>query len=1278
MRSLKSVLLVLVALLMIPAVARGQATGLASLNGTVTDTTGATVPAAAIKLLNTRTGSSYSAETGADGGYRFVDVPPGPDYSLTVTKDSFQTFILNGMYLPVATATTKDVQLTLGAISQTIEVTASAGSVTLDTTDATIGNNFDMRAVTNLPNEYRDNPSQLLRLQVGVVSAETSGAAGNSSASNIDPNHTRDGSVAGARSDQNNIIVDGIDASDFAVGASFGLVAPVPVEAIQEFSTEVADPTPAFGGRSGATTLITTKSGTNTWHGSAYEYNRTAATEADTFFNQQSGVPREALERNQYGANIGGPALKDKLFFFFEWDARKDNSSAAVLQYVPFPHMALGELAYINNNSGCTSSARLTSADVSTNCVTILSAAQVAALDPCSASACATNAPGFVSAGAAPVLKNLFKNRYPAPNDYTVGDGINTAGFRFNAPNDLTERDFTTRVDYNINATNKIFGRLIYRNETAVENFNQFPGDPLTSPDLVRDRGWAIAETWTPSASLINQFTYGETRADSDQPILFNPQGSLFELSFFGSNGGTSFANPYVRQTQQSSVTPEPTFRDDVTVIRGKHTISFGGQFNPNKTRSSQDNDFTFIQEGLGGAISSLTPNLRPSNILGSNIATSEWDNFFIGDLGVINNVQTSVSYTHTGAVLPSGSEVGRDWRIYEIAGYVQDSWRLRNDFTVTAGVRYQFQSVPYEVHGNEATFLNTNTNDILSARIANGLNGIAGPGSTPEPEYQVAGKANGQPGLYQPEKHDFSPRLAFAWNPSFTDGFLGRAFGDRKTVFRAGSGMIYDESVINALIFIENQSNYLFGSDVSQVFNQGTGDTPTEALESDPRMNSITTVPFPVTPLPFTNPQTPTGIFNDGIDNQQRTPYSITASLGLQRQLPGGFQLELNYYGRFSRELLMLVDTAQTINFVDPASHESLVQAFTVLEQDSRLDGGAGLPASSVPIQPFLENQVGAALGGCPPPSCTAYVYSNNLQALQQGATGSVLENGILPVNVGLDSNWFVDALASNAGSSSYNAGFLTLRKTLSHNLQFDFNYTYSHSIDNGSTIDNENGNYENGVSSVLCDATNHHVCRGNSDFDATHQITGDFVYDLPFGRGQALGRNSGWLVNEAIGGWKISGIASWRTGLAQTVDNGIASTTSLAADAGDNFIGPRSALASNIHIDTANNDEVQFYSNPTAAIGAFTPVNGLESGTRNNLRGPHFTDFDASVSKVFPLWSERYDLKFVADAYNVFNHTNFGMPNPILTSGQFGVINGEVGQEQARVMQFALRFDF
>jgi hypothetical protein len=1271
MRNWIFVALVLAVLCVVPTVTSAQS--VASVTGTVTDNSGAAVPGASIVLIDTRTNNSYFGKTASDGTYRISDVPPGPGYSLTVKKDGFQIFSVNGLYLPVATATTQDVKLEVGTLSQKVEVTAQ-GSVSLNTTDTQIGNNFDMHAVESLPNEFRDDPANLLRLEPGVVSAQQSTGALTNATGAIDPNLSRDGSVAGSRADQGNIIVDGIDATSISSGFSFTTTGEIPVEAIQEFNTLVANPTSAYGGRGGAQTLITTKSGSNTWHGTAYEYNRTAATEADSFFSNLSGTPRTALERNQFGGNVGGPAWKNKLFFFFEYDGRRDNSSAVATDIVPFPHVKLGQLAYINNsgdalgkNNPCLA-ARLT-ADQPTSCISFTPPGDstvpgsVAALDPCSNPAvnCAANTPGFQAPGLDPTLTSVFQTRYPKPNDFSAGDGINTAGFLFNYPNGFKENNYLARTDFNINNSNKLFIRFDFVNANSVLNAPEFPTDPETSANLDKDRAWVIGETWTVNANLINQFIYGETRENTFQPILFNPSPGFFELSF---DNGISL--PFFRGTSFTQVTPEPTFRDDVTWVHGKHTFVFGAEYNPITLGDGIDNDFAFVQNGFGGFIKGLGPAQTPADLSASQQAISNWEGAFVGGLGSIFDLQDSVNFTKNGTALPAGSSVAHDYRLNEYAGYFQDSWRVLPSLTITAGVRYQYQTVPYEVHGVESTVLNTNFRSLVDTRVANGLASIASPTSTPLLTYSMGGPVNHAPGYYSPDRHDFSPRIGLAWNPSFHDGFLGRLLGDHKTVIRAGGSIIWDETVINNVIALENQGDFTFGGQSSENF--GTSGDSLASLEFEPRLNSLTAPPVPPATITFQSPVTPAfSVFSgEGVTDQFRTPYSIIASFGFQRELPGGLQLEADYYGNFSRELFVLSDAGQLIDFTDPAApHQTLVQAITNME----IAAQAGKP--SVAPQSFIEDIDG--------PGATAAIYNADNFVLSRGGTGEVAF-GAFPTNIGYTPQFDVNPFGTNQGSSSYNALFMTLRKRLSNNLQFDFNYTYSHAIDNNSNVPHSNGNFEQGVTSILCNAIDTHACRGNAEFDATHAITALFVYDLPFGRGQAFGRNVGWFVNEAIGGWEISGIESWRTGLAFTMQDGVASTTSLAADAGDIFVGPRSALAEGIHlVGPTGNQQVEFYKNPAAAIAAFVPNLGLQTGTRDNLRGPHFSNLDVAVAKNFPLWNERYRLQFRAEAYNAFNHTNFGIPNATETAGPaFGQLTTQAGQEPDRVMQFALRFDF
>jgi len=272
-----------------------SAQNVASLSGVVTDKSGAVIPGVSVKLLDTKTNESYDTKTNAVGVYTFPRVPPGPGYSLTFTMQGFATSTVSNLYLATDTAHTQNTELQIGEVAQTVEVNAASAAVSLDTTDATVGNDFDIHLMHELPVQIRDSPAALLVLQPGVTQ------------SGSDPNSSREGAVTGARTDQGNVTLDGLDVNDFGTGQAFATTANAPVDSIQEFRGETANPLSAEGRGSGAQIALTTKSGTNTWHGSAYEYNRTAATEANTYFNNLDDVPRTQLTRNQFGASLGGP-----------------------------------------------------------------------------------------------------------------------------------------------------------------------------------------------------------------------------------------------------------------------------------------------------------------------------------------------------------------------------------------------------------------------------------------------------------------------------------------------------------------------------------------------------------------------------------------------------------------------------------------------------------------------------------------------------------------------------------------------------------------------------------------------------------------------------------------------------------------------------------------------------------------------------------------------------------------------------------------------------------
>lgn len=1256
-----------------------MAQDVASLTGIVTDTTGAVVPGVNVKVADTKTNAIFETTTSSSGSYQFQKLLPGPGYKLTFSKQGFSTLTIPDIYLATGSSHTQDAHLTIGTTAETVEVNGAGSAVSLDTTDTAVSTYIDMNLTHELPVQIRDNATALATLQPGVVTIGTG--------SGSDTNATRSGAVTGARDDQNNMSIDGLDVNDFANGQAFAPTTNAPVDSIQEFRGETANPLSTEGRGSGSQIALTTKSGTNTWHGAADAYNRVRAYAANQYFNNLNGLPRTPLIRNQFGAALGGPILKDKLFFFFDYFGRRDDEGVSTENLVPLDTWrgdgpgainGIPQVGYINNTAGCTNASR---ANTTPNCISYTpnianSGQTLASLDP-------------QGIGADNSLITFIDGRYPHANDLGVGDGINTGGFRFNTPAHLRENAYTTRIDYNLSTKMRLFGRVSILRENTDDNVNfpapvQFPGDPLTHSIINTSYAYVVGHTWTISNTKVNQFVYGETRQQLNFPTLYNPTGFIQNQNF--GNITSPFSNP----AEQGRTVPIPEYRDDFTYTRGNHTIQVGGTFKPIKDNGYTVFDLDNVNLGIGGGLPSLTPNERPANILVDPTAANDWDLSFPFILGRFSNVSVNTNNDHNLQPLPPASKFNLSYRYYETEVYVQDSWRARNDLTFTYGLRYQYYSVPYEVNGLEAT-ANQSFNQFFQPRVQAGLQGSTGPFAPVS--FSFAGKANHQPGYYHPDWKDFAPRFSVAYNPSFSSGLLGKVFGDRKTVLRAGAGVVFDHTITSAIANFQQQGSGIFQNSLGTSF----GD-----LATDPRFVAETDLPTGTQqPTPPTNPFTPfffSGVpvgalvfaQGYGFDSNLKTPYSESITFGVQRELAHNFQLDVTYVGRFGRRLLAQTDGAQVVDFKDPASGQTLNQAFTILEGQIRSG------AQTFTALPFFENQFTGGTTACQNllgvPNCTTAVALANFTGLQFGGIeGTVLTEaqggelaalGVpttgLNIGVGIPPQYFFNAYLTNKGASDYNGLLASLHKKISHGLQFDFNYTYSHSIDNSSaTANNFAGQTANFSGGLICDATNPRICRGNSEFDVTHVISVDGVYDLPFGRGRQFASDIPKWLNFIAGGWQLAGINSWQTGFAfPAVSN--ASVLSAGENVPPPFTGSTSALRTHIHNVQGT---IQLFADPTAAMAAFSPPTGLQGGaSRDNLRGPHFWNVDLSLNKHFPI-HERMQLEFRAEAYNLFNHANFDLPGlgtgtaDITNPGQFGVITGTAA---ARVMQLSLRLEF
>jgi hypothetical protein len=1252
-----------------------------SMTGVVTDATGAAIPGVTVTLSNKLTGNSYTQTTDKLGTYRFAGVPPGEGYTATFTRTGFSKADVNNISLGVGITRTQGAQLVAGA-TETVEVSAGNQQVTLNTTDATIGNNISLDTLQDLPVYDRTNGiSTLFVLQPGVDSNQ--------------------GAVTGARIDQSEVTLDGLDVNDVAAGTTFGIVANAPVDSIQQFTGTVAGLTASVGTGSGGQFQLVTKSGTNQFHGNINEYHRDTSTEANGFFDNLDGVARPALIRNQFGGNIGGPIKKDKLFFFFDLADSRIIQSAGAEDIVPvtsFVNTTAPTLNYVNSGPNCSDASRL---NTQPTCITALSQTQVTALDP-------------AGIGFDPAVTAFLGGRFPAPNDPTAGDGVNTEGFRFTYAVPDNNITYVGRVDYNVTPKNKVFGRFTINRENVVltQIAPTLPTDPATHLIIDRSYGYVVSDIWALSQNKVNQFYYGDNISKLNFPDVFNPPGAN-QYSFSG------LTTPFTNFDGQQRRVPIPVVRDDFNWQVHNHSLTFGGTFKFIKATSNLISDFNNPGLGLQGGV--LSPGLganspaRPADIFTDEGATTlnNYDSAFADALGVIGTVSTIYDYNSKGVASLAGSGGPKAYRYFETEFYFGDTWKLTNKLTMSYGLRYQLYSVPYETHGEQTAMYidgltpqQSSLNAYFKDRTAQIAAGNDSPSGLPFFSAELGGKANNAAPYYAQNNKDLAPRVAFSYNPT------------PKTVINGGAGIVYDRTVIDAALFFANQNSFLFENQQVNTLNEGS--SPLAAIQNDPRV--ATAASFPGTtgpglsynaalnppPAPIALPFTP--FVSGGIPNgitaigenfvfspNLKDPYSIALNAGIQQDLPWHMVLKVNYTGRLGRRLLAEADAGQILDFPDNTgkSSQTMVQAFAGLTTQLR----AGTAPSNLAAEPWFENVL--------QPGIFAAVnqvdgtnFANNTQ-LVDGIVGqlanrgdigdsllSIADFGILPFNVGIPSQFAVDGYLTNLGSSNYHGLLVTLDKNMSNGLNFGLNYTWSHSIDNTSLSANNNS-FSNGVG-LVCDLTQLRACRGSSDFDVRQETTANILYDLPFGHGRQFGGAIPIWENEILGQWSISALPGYRTGLAVTAYADASLASLLNADPAI-FTGRKSDLRS--HVNVSNSTVFNFaggQAGATKLLSEFVGPVGLQYGQRNLLNGPGAFTLDMGLAKTFPIYpSKNVNLKFRADAFNVLNHPDFGTPGgnglgqlSIVNSPQFGQITGTSnpvgGFAGARVAQFSLRLEF
>lgn len=1244
MHRLSKFIYALIALLLIVGLSVPlNAQAAATVTGVVTDPSGSVIPDATSVLSNPSTGTDYTTTTNSAGSYRFTNIPPGPGYTLVISHSGFNSFKVENIYVNVANVVSRNATLTPGTQVE-VSVNAAGQGVTLNTEDATLGNNLQVQKLDELPIQNRTSPAILFRLQPGT---------------------TLTGEVTGARYDQNYVSVDTLDVNDLATGQFGAITGNAPVDSVQEFRGTVAGSTANTGLGGGGQFVLITRSGTNNWHGQANIYHRDNSTTANDWFNNLAGLRAPKLVRNQFGGSVGGPVLHDKAFFFFDYTASRISQAVPTLRIVPLPSYRSGLVSYINNNSGCTRTSRQ---NTTPGCISQLTPTQVQNIDP-------------AGIGESPALYQLFNSRYPAVNDVTAGDGINTGGFRFNAPSADNLNIFVGRVDYNLTDKMRVWGRGTVSRENAVNTVQQFPGDPAATNFIDRSYAYVVGLDWQISSNKFNQFTYGSTVQDFNFTQPNNALG-VNQLNF-ATGVVTLLAAPYSNPANaQGRHVPIPQIYDNFTWTVGRHSITLGGMFKWIKNSSYSILDYNGLGLGIGGNLSGLNASLRPSNILpASTTAQTTYDNALVAALGRISNAGLTFNYDLNGNALPQPSGSQREYQSYQTQVFASDSWKVTPHLTLTYGLGYQYYSVPYEIHGYETAQNTFFFNDFITQRVQQSQAGNTAANGLPFMTYLLGGPKNNGPALYHRDPLNFSPKFAFAWNPKF----------DEKTTFNGGAGVVYDRTVINAVQYQQDQYSYLFQQNIQE--NYGDSSDPSGSLASDPRLDSIPSYSAPAGPRPPFTPNVvggiPTGLasgqFSQMIDPKLKTPYSIMANFGFQHEFPGSTILKVSWVGRFGRRLLAQADANQVIDFPDKASGQLLGNAMGNITQQLR----AGADPTNLPAQGWFENQLPTGIG-------TALGYPNNTSLVADALQSLVIKGdfadtvqqlasaGLLGNNVGMASQFAANNVFTSKGFSSYNGLLVTVQKNLTQGIQFDANYTWSHSIDNTSLAGNQQaiGGY-----GFICDVLRPRLCRANSDFDTTHYVNADMTYNLPFGRGRTYGANIPWLLDEVIGGWNLSNIVSWHTGVAfSTVSS--AFVAGYANNAPAIFTGDSSDIQRKVH--KTEGGTLSLFADQQRAVGAFEGPIGFQIGPRNSLRGPQYFNLDTGLAKTFKLIPERgLNLKFRGDAFNILNHPNFAPPqnnsayDDITQPSNFGQLTSMVTSTgtrgtSARVLQISARIEF
>lgn len=1316
------------------AVAQSATSG--TVEGQVTDQQGANVTGATVKLIERSTSTELSTKSNEAGRYLFVSIQPGT-YDVTVAMTGFSVHKVDKQEVLVGQVLTVNAVLELGQMSSVVEVSGEA-SGELQTVNATVGTTVSGASLTYLP-IFGSDSSSLALIQPGV---------------------TPDGAVAGAMYDQNTFQLDGGDNSNDMDGSmrdytgSYGHnsfagagnppsgVLPTPPDTVEEFKVNTAGQTADFNGSSGAQIQMITKRGTNQFHGSGYEYYHSSDIGgANTWDNNHTAsgdtayTPIPISHDNRYGGTVGGPMLPSilggKTYFFFGYEGFNFPQSEIINKQVPTDTLRAGVIQI--NEGGTWVPFNINPYPVTVKGITYQPAA-------CGAGACDPRGIGINN-----LVQTLWTKYEPEPNNTNVGDAHNVAGFQGQVSLPTTSKFLVGRVDHDFGDKWRLFGSYrYYALETLTTNQidigGALPGDKLGVPTSRAPRpqkpDFLVGGlTTTINPTTTNDFRVSYTRiwwqwATSAAPPQLPGLGGALEIGGESANALIPY-NVNNQNTRQRFWDGHDTLiKDDVSKIWGNHIVQIGGNYQRNWDYHQRNdngqgiNTSPVYQIGNGSGITydgDTQPDSLPSN------QVNTWNKYYSEILGIVNQPQQL--FTRSGSQLtlnPVGTPMFDKDTIHFYNIYISDSWHIKPRLTVTYGFGYQIEMPPVEASGKQVELVDSSGKPIsfnnyfdtkaamaLQGQVYNPTLGFATIGNVTDASHKYP---------FNPFYGGVSPRAAIAWNPSYTNGLLGKMFGDGKTVIRAGYGQIYSRLNGVGLVLLPLLGVGL-GQPVACVGASMTGQclgtggvTPATAFRigtdglAAPIPAPSQTLPQPY--FPGSN-GTPAAGAVSVLDPNFRPAATYNFNFSIQRQLANKVLFETGYIGRvitheFQQRDLNAVPTMLTLN------GESFASAFA---QTYFAVASGGTPA----VQPWFESALGGPNSAfCKGfSSCTAAVVANpNMNSFinltQVFQLWSALSNSkgwtlgrTIPSSggPGFPSGQAVGINADDSsGSGNYNALYTTLTTRNFHGVTTTSNFTWGRALGTGSESQATSGY------TTLNPYNVRQSMYGPQFFDYKFIYTQSFLWSEPFFKS-----NHG-VLGYTLGGWRFGAIMTARSGaplavgtisgdsFGESFGEGQNSNTNENVNFGQdgavlasNYTGgnsarynvtiPTTASGAGINSNSTNGgNNINFFSNPATAYNEFRPcILGYDTscGSQGQIRGMPSWNLDANIAKDIPLFRERVFATLSFQFTNLFNHVVLTDPYLDLSDpSDFGVLgsnNPNGGQlNNPRQITFNLRLKF